>query len=93
MSDVRDVYVDGREIWRDGTCLRCGSPTFETDARRAEGIKGVWFSMGTKLGKPGAYDYYLWCSNKDCEHHSGECLFDTECPPSWANHVDKGKMP
>jgi hypothetical protein len=92
-GDVREEPVDDVTIWRDGRCLKCKSPTHETSASYAPlNSLGMRFStpeeqrVGTNLGEPDAYDYYLWCSNSQCEFYSGECMFDDECPPDWADH-------
>ena len=75
MDDPRLLPVDEIIIWRDGRCLKCGAPTYESG-----------MSTPDPIGDKDCFDYCLWCSNPACEHHRGECLGDMECPPEWANH-------
>ncbi len=62
--------------WWDGFCLIRNSPVIEP---------GPGYAPSEAPGDRPA-DYYLWCSNKSCVKHLGECLGDMECPPDWATH-------
>lgn len=89
--DPRKEFVDGKHIWRDGTCLVCGFPTFETGSWNGIPDKpavseGVGELETVTEPYRQFFDYFLWCSNPYCEKHVGELMFDTECPPAWANH-------
>lgn len=89
--DPRKESVDGIRIWRDGTCLLCGSATYETGwwnglPTNPEVSEGVGELQVVTEPFRSFFDYYLWCSNEQCIKHVGELMFDTECPPTWANH-------
>jgi len=74
-SDIRQAPRDGDIVWRDGTCLACGAPTYATDSSHAPDPSEATHT-----------DYYVWCSHAACRHYVGACVGDMECPPAWANH-------
>jgi hypothetical protein len=87
--DPRSLVPDGVKIWHDGTCLRCGGPTYETGDPWLNAEAPTFARVSEALASAGADrggDYYLWCGNNECQNHGGERMYDTECPPEWANH-------
>lgn len=69
------------ETWHDGCCLSCGCETLGADASLA--------APPEVEARDGIGDYYVWCTNEECQHHVGSIVGDQECPPEWAEHTER----
>ena len=69
----------------DGECIECGGVTFFCPADYAPAD-----ALANDGGAREHNDYYVWCSNQECQNNLGTLVGDQECPPKWARHGTQG---